>query len=141
MATTFTSPLDALLRLQRALDTTRTSDWFGLGTSSHGSFPPINVFRQDDNFVVVAELPGVPRENIDVQIHRDRVRILGKKTIDYGENVSVHRRERDSGSFDRTLTMPFQIDPRGVKAEYHDGILTLQVPPAEQEKPRSINVA
>ncbi len=140
MANTLSNPFDPLLGLQRALDTAMSSDWFGVGTSSRGSFPPINVFQDEGGYVVVAELPGVARDDIDVKIHKNQVRLVGKKTRDYGEGVSVHRREREIGHFDRTLTTPFQIDVDEVKAEYRDGVLALHVPPAESEKPRSISV-
>jgi HSP20 family protein len=66
--------------------------------------------------------------------------LTGKKTIDYAQNVSVHRRERVSGEFDRTLTLPVQIDPDAIKAEYRDGILAIFIPRAESEKPRTIKI-
>ena len=51
-----------------------------------------------------------------------------------------HRRERVSGEFDRTLSLPVQIEPDGIKAEYRDGILALFLPRAERDKPRSIKI-
>ena len=53
----------------------------------------------------------------------------------------MHRRERLSGRFDRAVTLPIEIDPDGVKAEYRDGILALFVPRAESDKPKTIEVA
>jgi HSP20 family molecular chaperone IbpA len=69
------------------------------------------------------------------------IRIAGTKRVDYPENVSAHRRERLWGVFDRTLTVPMQIDPDGIKAEYNDGVLALFIPRAERDKPRSINIS
>ena len=60
--------------------------------------------------------------------------------MDYPEGVSVHRRERLWGVFDRTLVIPMQIDPDGVKAEYNDGMLALFIPRAERDKPRTITI-
>jgi HSP20 family protein len=54
--------------------------------------------------------------------------------------VSLHRRERLSGVFDRTLVVPMQIDADGIKAEYNDGLLALFIPRAEQDKPRTIEI-
>jgi HSP20 family protein len=68
------------------------------------------------------------------------VRISGKKAIAYPEGVSLHRRERLTGSFDRTLTVPMQIDAEGIKAEYRDGVLALFIPRAESDKPRTIRI-
>ncbi len=136
----FTDPLSALLNLQRALDSRRLSDWFGGSTASRGGFPPINVFRQGDDFVVVAELPGVDKADLDIQIQQKNLRIAGKKTIHHDDTVSIHRRERSGGSFDRTITFPVAVDPDGAKAEVSDGVLTLFVPRSESEKPRTIAI-
>ncbi|MDX1402608.1 MAG: Hsp20/alpha crystallin family protein [Kiloniellales bacterium] len=140
MARLFTDPFEALFNFQRALDASRTSDWLTRGLSGKGSFPPINVFRQGDDFVIVTELPGVHREDIDIQVHGDRVRISGKKEIQYEENSSLHRRERVSGNFDRTIAVPTDIETDKVKAEYRDGVLLLKLPRAERDKPRSIAI-
>ena len=141
MVRLFTNPVDNLLTLQKALSDTMTSDWFGSGLSSRGGFPPINIFQQDGEYAIIAELPGVGRKDIDIDVQRNRVRISGQKQADYGEDASVHRRERQTGAFDRTFATPFEIDADKVKAEYHDGILALSLPRAEQDKPRSINIS
>lgn len=134
-------PFQALLALQRALDTTRQSDWSRADTTSGGGFPPINVFRQQDDFVLIAELPGVNKSDLDIQVKSDYVRIAGKKTIAYDEHHSVHRRERVSGQFDRTFQLPARIDPERVNAEFRDGMLAVYLPRAESDKPRSVSVA
>jgi HSP20 family protein len=53
----------------------------------------------------------------------------------------VHRRERISGDFDRTISVPVQIDPEGIKAEYRDGVLALFIPRAASDKPRTIKIS
>ena len=136
----FPDPFQALVSLQKALDATRRSDWFGGATSSRGAFPMINVFRQGDDFVVVAELPGVDKNDLEIQIRQKNLRIAGKKTVAHADNVSVHRRERVGGSFDRTLTFPVAVDPDGAKAEVKDGVLKLFVPRSPAEKPRTIAI-
>ena len=140
MITAFSNPFDALFNLQRALDARLTSDWLRDTTTSRGPYPPINVFQQDDNFVAIIELPGANRDELQIQAKENTIRISGKKTVDYAQNVSVHRRERVSGDFDRTLTLPIAIDPDSVKAEYRDGVLALFIPRAESEKPRTIAI-
>ncbi len=64
-----------------------------------------------------------------------------KADIGYPEGVSVHRRERIFGEFDRTLSLPVQLEPDGIKAEYHDGILALFLPRSERDKPRTIKIS
>jgi HSP20 family protein len=133
-------PFSTLLSLQRAMENVMGSDWFGSRTSGAGAFPLINVFNDGDDFVVVAELPGVKKEDLDIQVRGDTVRIQGKKTIAYEENASVHRRERAGGEFDRTVTLPDRIDAAMVGAEYRDGVLTLRLPRAESAKPRTVAI-
>lgn len=133
-------PFETLLSLQRAMDDAMRRDWFGTLTSGRGAFPPVNVFRRGEDYVIVAELPGVKKEDLDVQVKGNTVRIQGKKTIDYADDVSVHRRERAAGQFDRTLTLPAKIDADKVTAEYRDGVLTLTLPPVAAEKPRSVTI-
>lgn len=137
-----TNPFEGLLKLQQALTNMGTRDsWFTDSISSRGGFPPINVFQDQENYVLVTEIPGIKREDINVEVHRNKVRISGAKTINYGNDVSIHRRERLAGSFDRTFSTPFEVDADKVNAEYRDGILVLHLPRAEHEKPRSVKIS
>ena len=137
-----TDPFEGLLKLQQALANMTAGDsWFTDSISSRGGFPPINIFQQQDNYILVAEIPGIKRDDINVEVHRNKVRISGEKKIDYGNDVSIHRRERLAGRFDRTFSTPFEIDAGNVKAEYRDGILALYLPRAEHEKPRSVKIS
>lgn len=140
MARTFLDPFQSLFNLQRALDASRSSDWLAGGLSGRGAYPPLNAFRQGDDFVIIAELPGISRKDVNVEVQGNRLRISGKKAIDYGEGSSLHRRERREGSFDRALTMPVEIDADGVKAEYRDGVLALFLPRAEKDRPKAITI-
>ena len=133
-------PFATLLGLQQAMENVMGSDWFGARTSGSGAFPLINAFKDGDDFVVVAELPGVKKEDLDIQVRGDTLRIQGKKTISYDENASIHRRERAAGQFDRTLSLPEDIDAAKVSAEYRDGVLTLRLPRAESAKPRTVAI-
>lgn len=131
-------PFATLRAVQRAVDAAIGSDWFGAGTAGAGAFPLVNVFNDGEDYVLVAELPGVKKEDLDVQVRADTVRIQGKKTVAYDDNASVHRRERSAGQFDRTVTLPAQLDAAKVSAEYRDGVLTLRLPRAESERARSV---
>ncbi len=141
MARLFTDPFEALFNLQRSLDASRTSDWLARGPSGTGSYPPLNIFRQGHDFVVVTELPGIRRDEVNIQVQGDRIRIAGRKAIDYGEAASLHRRERLAGSFDRTIAVPIEIDADRVKAEYRNGVLALHLTRAERDKPKSITIS
>ncbi len=134
------SPFDTLLGLQQALDAFRTSGWLDAGPSGGGAYPPINVFRKGDEFVVLAEVPGVQKSDLDVQVKGNTIRISGTKAVGYPERAGLHRRERLSGRFDRALALPVEIDAEGVRTECRDGILALLLPRAARDKPRTVQV-
>lgn len=136
----FPDPFSSLLGLQQALESFRTSGWLQSGPSGGGSYPPVNIFRKGDDFVLIAEVPGIAKSEIDVQVKGRTIRLSGTKNLRFGEKSSVHRRERLAGRFDRSLTLPVDIDPDGVKAECRDGILALSLPRAERDKARSIKI-
>lgn len=134
-------PFETLFSLQQALDAFRQSDWLESSPSGTGPFPPVNVFRKGDDFVIIAEVPGLKKSDLDIQVKDNAIRIAGTKSVDYTDKASLHRRERSGGRFDRAVTIPVRVDADRVKAEYHDGILALYLPRAEQDKPRSIKIA
>ena len=137
----FSDPFDALSSFQQALDAFRASGWLEAGPSGGGAYPPMNVFRKGDDFVVIAEVPGVKKSDLEVQVKGTTIRLAGANSVSYPEKAAVHRRERLGGEFDRAVTLPVEIDPDGVKAEYRDGVLALFLPRAEHDKPKSIKVA
>jgi HSP20 family protein len=141
MITTFGDPFDVLLNLQRALEGRLESQWLQDQTTSQGPFPPINVFQQGDDILAIVELPGVEKDSLQIQAKENTIRIAGKKVLTYPEGVSIHRRERTFGEFDRTLSLPVQLDPDRIKAEYRDGILALHLPRSERDKPRAIQIS
>ena len=136
----YNDPFEALFALQRALDARHDSDWMGESTASIGSYPPMNIFQKGDDFVAIVELPGVNKNDLQIEAKENTIRIFGNKAINYEKVASVHRRERLSGVFDRTLSIPVQINPDSIRAECRDGILSLFIPRAESEKPRTIKI-
>jgi HSP20 family protein len=137
----FPDPFNTLLGLQDALQAFRTSGWLLSGPSGGGSYPPVNIFRQGDDLVLIAEVPGINKSDLELQVKGRTIRLAGTKAVKYPENASLHRRERSTGRFDRSLTLPVEVDPDGVKAESHDGILALFLPRAERDKARSISIS
>jgi HSP20 family protein len=140
MATVFADPFDALLQFQQALDSFRTSGWLSAGPSARGAYPPINIVRKGDDLVAIAEVPGIQKSNLEIQVVGRTIRIAGSKAVEYGEKAALHRRERLGGRFDRAFTVPVEIDADRVKAESRDGILALYLPRAERDKPKTIAV-
>ena len=141
MITDFADPFDALFNLQRALEARTGSEWLQNQTASQGPFPPINVFQQGDDIVAIIELPGIDKNNLTIEAKENTIRISGTKAGNNENGASAHRREREFGQFDRTLSIPIKLDPDGIKAEYRDGVLALLLPRTESEKPRTIKIS
>lgn len=135
------SPFEEIFALQRALDARHESDWFGSSTAGTGAFPPINIFQRDSDFVAIVELPGVDKVNLEIEAKESTIRISGRKETGFEKSASVHRRERANGAFDRTFSLPIQINSDAVTAEYVNGVLTLAIPRAESQKPRNIKIS
>ena len=136
----FTSPFDALLGLQQALDAFRGSGWLDAGPSGGGAYPPVNVFRKGDDLAVIAEVPGVRKSDLEVQVKGNTLRIAGAKSLEFPERAGVHRRERLHGRFDRAVALPFEVDADAVQAECRDGLLALLLPRAAKDRARTIQV-
>ena len=100
----FGDPIDALSGLQQALDSFRSSGWLASGPSGGGSYPPMNVFRKGDDFIIITEVPGIKKSDLQVQVKGNTIRLSGSKSVTYPDKAGVHRRERLSGRFDRAMT-------------------------------------
>jgi HSP20 family protein len=132
--------LDALLALQESLDVAQDTGYFEGMTTSTGVYPPVNIFEKKGDLVIVAELPGIKKESLQLQVKENTVKLAGERTINYGDNISYHRVERNSSKFDRTLKLPINVEADKVKAEYKDGLLVIFLPRAESDKPRQITI-
>jgi HSP20 family protein len=140
MAFVFSDPFETLFAFQQALDQLRASSWLDSGLSGQGAFPPLNVFRKGADIVIIAEVPGVKKSDLEIEAKGNTIRIAGSRTASPEAKASVHRRERRSGGFDRTVTLPIEVDADGIKAECRDGVLALYLPRAEHDKPRAITI-
>ena len=140
MAILLSDPFDALFQFQQTLERLRSSDWLAMGPSGVGSYPPFNVFLKGDDIIIIAEVPGVAKTDLRIEVKDKTVRIAGTKTVTHDEKAGVHRRERRGGEFDRAISLPIEIDVNQIKAECRDGILALFLPRAERDKPRTISI-
>ncbi|MBV8190905.1 MAG: Hsp20/alpha crystallin family protein [Alphaproteobacteria bacterium] len=140
MALMFQDPFETLLQFQQSLDQLRSSDWLQTSPSGGGSYPPLNVFRKGDDIIIIAEVPGVPKQDLHIEAKGKTIRIAGAKNFGADANASIHRRERRGGQFDRAITLPIEIDSERIKAECRDGILAIYLPRAESDRPRSIAI-
>jgi HSP20 family protein len=124
--------------IDRAFDNPVARD---LGFGGRGVFPPVNVFQDNDGYLVRVEVPGVAPENLHIETNEQTMTISGERAAaPPAENASYHRRERDGGKFSRTLTLPRNLDTQKAQATYRHGVLTVRVPLKEAAKPRQIEV-
>lgn len=102
---------------------------------------PLDVIENEDAFTVKASIPGMKPEDIEITLENDVLSIKGETKSEKEENNErYHLRERRVGRFGRTVTFPTRVNGDAIGAEYKDGVLTLNVPKAEEVKPRRINV-
>jgi HSP20 family protein len=139
MALVSFDPVEGLLRLQAELDRFFGKPQIDIGLSGPNVFPPINVFTDDDGFVIRAEVPGIKPSALNVQIEGGQLTISGERTESEVKG-SHHRRERRLGRFSRTVQLPRDIDVEKAAAEVRNGVLTLRVPKAASARPRHIEV-
>jgi len=117
--------------------------WFGdAGNEAcSGVFPPLNVYDDGESIVVRAEIPGMDPKSIEVNAAARSLTIMGERPRPSGDEAkSFHRRERGYGKFSRSLTLPQEINPDKVKAEYRLGVLEIVLPKSEENKPRKIEI-
>lgn len=104
-------------------------------------FPLLNVKEMDDHFVVTAEIPGMKTDDLNIKVEGDILSLKGeRKPYEIGDAGSYHRRERATGAFQRSLTLPARVDSEGVKATYKEGILTVTLPKEKLAVPKQITI-
>jgi HSP20 family protein len=113
----------------------------GLQPFMSGWSPALDLYDDKDNFVLKAELPGMKKEDIQIQLHDGVLTLSGERKEERkSESGDIHRSERFVGRFQRTLTLPSEVDVDKVKANYQDGILTVTLPKSEAAKPKQIQI-
>jgi HSP20 family protein len=140
MAVVTFDPVHGLMRLQSELDRFFGKPSSDLGLTGPNVFPPINLFTDGNALVVRAEVPGIGPDQLIVQIEAGRLTISGERRQPAAGAASYHRRERQFGSFSRTVQLPRDVDTDGAVAEFRNGVLTVHIPQHAAAKPRQIEV-
>src|SRR5262245_62228059 len=114
---------------------------FGFANST-AWLPAVDIFQSGDHEVVLkAELPGLEREDIVINIENFVLTIKGEKKLSSEvKDEQFHHVERRFGSFTRSFSLPQTVDTAKVAADYKNGILTVRIPVREEAKPRSVKV-
>jgi HSP20 family protein len=100
---------------------------------------PLDAYVTPDEIVIVANMPGVKPENVEITLEGDTLTIKGERPAPM-ENVDYVLQERPYGLFQRTLNINIPVDSGNAEAKYENGLLTLTVPKAEASKPKTIQI-
>ena len=104
-------------------------------------YPAINVWTDTDRVMVTAELPGYDKKDVDISLTGDLLRLHGsRKAPECKDDECFHRQERTYGMFDREIKLPFAIDQNKVEAIFQNGVLTISLSRAEEDKPKKIEI-
>ena len=117
-----------------------------LGDFDTGSFadrracPGLNVWEDGDNLYAEAEVPGLRKDDLEIQVTGRQLTVKGQYQPDDDDERVFHRRERVTGSFTRLLTLPSDVDADSVEATVKDGVLSIVLPKAQASRARKIAV-
>ena len=117
--------------------------WNGNGgrTSARSTFPPVNLWEDDDSLYAEVELPGFNMSDLDIFVTgENQLSLKGERRQPELSNGVWHRQERGYGNFGRLIELPSAVDSDKVSAEFAHGILTITMPKREDVKPRKIQV-
>ena len=103
--------------------------------------PSVDIYNEDDSIVLKAELPGIDKDNINIDV-KDRVLTLkGERSSDNEvKEDKYYRRERSFGRFERRFSLPENVNADDIKADYKDGVLRIEIPKPVEEQPKQITV-
>jgi HSP20 family protein len=115
----------------------RHEDGLGLGAWS----PAVDMFEKDDKVVIKAELPGLDKKDVSLDLQNGVLTLKGeRKHENEVKEENFYRREMSYGKFVRSFSLPVDVDADNIKAEFQNGLLTVEVPKPEEHKPKQIKV-
>lgn len=104
------------------------------------AYPLMNVWEDDENLFVEAELPGMELGELEIYVHGDQLAVKGERKEPSAGKGAWHRQERGHGKFSRVLELPLAVDEDRVEAAFKNGVLTITLPKRAEAKPRRIEV-
>jgi HSP20 family protein len=135
-------PFRDLANLQHRMNQAFDASYQGQqGAEDRAWAPAVDIFEENGNIILKAELPGIEPKDVDVRVENNVLTLKGERHFD-GEvkREDYHRVERTYGAFSRSFTLPTVVDTDKIKAEVKDGLLRLTLPKKEEAKPKHISV-
>jgi HSP20 family protein len=122
---------DPFFRTGWADDETSMTDWN----------PAVDIYDKDDRIVIKAELPGMDKKDIAIDLKDGVLTLTGERAHDNeAKEDDYYRRERVFGKFHRSFKLSADIDPDKIKADFKEGVLNVEIPKPEEQKPKKITV-
>jgi HSP20 family protein len=139
-------PFNELSSLQNRFNQLLRSPFGGLSTGEQplafGNFvPPVDIYEDQHNITVLAEVPGVDENNLDVRLENNVLTITGERKMETEQREeNFHRIERGYGRFVRSFALPGTVNAEQVNADFENGILKVTIPKKEEAKPKQIKI-
>jgi len=104
--------------------------------------PLVDIFDKDDAIVIHAELPGVKKEDVAIEVKDNVLTLRGERTESKEiKEDKYYRKERTFGSFHRAFTLPAAVNPDSIRATFKDGVLEIEIPKPEEQKPKQVKIS
>jgi HSP20 family protein len=142
MAMTRWDPFRDLMGIQTELNRLFGRTYAGGESAASGAWmPALDIYEGKDKYVITVELPGVEPADVDISVEDSTLTIRGeRKFYQEVDEDSFHRVERRYGAFSRSLALPQTANTDAIEASFDRGVLTIEVPKAEEAKPKKITV-
>jgi HSP20 family protein len=132
-------PFEELHRLSRQMSRMLEDAFLPVGAAYEGFTPAADVLETEDAYLVEVELPGVKKGDVTVEVSGQRLVVRGERRAEERKGI-LRRRGRVTGTFAYEVDFPGEVDVDHVEAELSDGVLSVRVPKAGKERPRTITV-
>ncbi len=133
----FLTPFDRMFDSMFETNFPEVAQTVGVNPFSGTAYPKVNVYEYEDKVGVVAEIPGIDKKNLDVEVEDGVMTIKGSKHgFDEDTEATVLRRELKHSAFERKFTLGESLDGDDIRANFKDGILSIEIPKIEPEKPK-----
>ena len=122
-------------------DTLLPAAWFGEESGFHNWKPVVDIYDHGEKIVIKAELPGVDKKDIHVDVKDGIMTLRGERSYEKEvKEENYHKKERAFGEFHRSFALPEGLDPNKIDADYKDGVLKIEIPKPEEKRPKKITV-
>ena len=137
----FLMPFDRLFDKVMENQFPNFTEEFGVKCFEGGAYPKVNVYEYDDKIGIVAEIPGLSKKQVNIEVEDNVLTISGDKHNVADDNTAkIIRRELKHSSFKRSFQLGDQLDAEKVSAKFEDGILSVNIPKIEPEQPKKKSV-